>query len=749
MLFHTETLMASRFFALITFAVTASYASLSLARDGEVSFVHDVMPVLSRAGCDGGGCHGHRDGKGDLNLSLWGESPATDHKALTSRRKLVNLKQPLRSLILRKPTLQNEHEGQKRFAVDSKEFDVLRRWIESGAKNDSATAPRLESLRVTPSAEILSAPSRERSLKVEALFSNGERRDVTYWAVYSLSNFVAQVSSEGVVRFQKPGETTVTIRYLDRRVSARLAFIPERRGFSWSDPKEENYVDEHVFRKLKRFRLATADVCDDSTFVRRAFLDILGSLPSEAEARAFVADTTTDKRAKLIDRLLARPEYADFWALKWSDLLRNEEKVLDRKGVGVFHAWIRESLREGKGLHTFARELLTSRGSTYENPPANYYRALRNPVDRAEATAQVFLGARLRCAKCHNHPFDRWTQDEYYEFAALFDGIKYEIVENKRRDKLDKNQFIGEQRVQLVKDRKFKDPRDKSSPTPRLLGRETPPLDAKRDRFEQLADWITSPKNELFARVQANRIWFHLMGRGLVEPVDDFRATNPPTHPELLDALARDLAANDFDVRHLVRRIVTSRTYQLSSEPSDSSAQGLENYASASMPRLSAEVLLDSVHAALAVAPDFKRYKGVRRATSLPGIEGAWLDKKPYHDDRFLRLFGKPPRILNSDAERLNETSLAQVFELTSGNTLSSLLETTGNRLDRLLASERDDSELLDSLYWTTVTRAPTEKERAIMLPLLEATKTRDAKRVVLQDITWALANSKEFMFRH
>jgi hypothetical protein len=719
-----------------------------LADSGKSSFVRDVMPVFSRGGCNSGGCHGHREGKGGLKLSLWGESPSRDYKELLNSRKRVNAKDLLASHLLLKPTLQSDHKGGKRFETASREYAVLRRWLEEGAVDDTASGPKLESLVVTPEFRILTEPERELQLKVEATYSDGDQRDVTYWSVYSLSNLVAEVSKEGLVQFLKPGETTVIVRYLDQRVTTRLTLVPDRPDFAWSEPPEANYIDQRVFGKLRTLRVNPSALCDDATYVRRVHLDILGVIPTAAEARAFVGDSAPDKRAALVAKLLTRPEYGEFWALKWSDLLRNEEKVLDRKGVQAFHAWLRDGLAEGKGLDRFARELLTARGSTYANPPANYYRALRNPTDRAEATAQVFLGTRLRCAKCHNHPFDRWTQDEYYQFAALFDGIDYKIIENKRRDKHDKNQFIGEQEVELVAKREFKDPRTKKPPTARLLGSETPPLAEDRDRFEQLADWITAPENTLFARVQANRIWFNMTGRGFVDPVDDFRPTNPPSHPDLLDALARDLVENGYDVRKLIVRIAGSRTYQLSSEASASNADDTLNYSRAATPRLPAEVLLDSIHDALSIPADFKRYADVKRAGALPGIEGAYLEKNPHHDDRFLRLFGKPPRLINSDAERQNVTSLAQVFELTSGETLASLLDARDNRIGALLATSGSDAEMLEELYWSTVTRAPSAKERDAMLAHLAGHRGED-KRKALQDIAWALINSKEFMFRH
>ena len=722
--------------------------SPSLAEETKVSFRNDIMPALSRAGCNTGGCHGHRDGRGNFKLSLWGEDPSKDYEALLAGARRVNQKSPAASWILRKPTLEMEHKGKKRFARNSLEYALILDWIKQGATDDHMRAPELQSLTVSPETLTLSEPQRSVQLKVEAVFADGQKHDVSYWSVYSLSNLVAEVDQGGRLTFQKPGETTVLVRYLDHRVSASLALVPDRPDFIWSDPRPSNYIDKHIFAKLRRLRMNPSGRCDDATFVRRAYLDIIGTLPSAEEARRFVQDPAGDKRARLVDRLLQRPEYAEFWALKWSDLLRNEEKVLDHKGVEKFHAWMRESIAGGKGLDQFTRELLTARGSTYQNPAANYYRALRNPTDRSEATAQLFLGARLRCAKCHNHPFDRWTQDEYYQFAALFDGINYKIIENKRRDGADKNQFIGEQEVQLVGDRKFKDPRTKKPPLPRLLGAETPPLDKKRDRFEQLAEWITSPDNSLFARVQANRVWAHMMGRGLVDPIDDFRPTNPASHPELLAELSRDFAENGHDLRHLIRRITSSRSYQLSTEFNHTNEEDSMNYARAAMPRLPAEVLLDAVHAALDRPGNFKQYQGVKRAVALPGIKGPFLDKNPHDDDRFLRLFGKPPRLLNSDAERLNETSLAQVFEMTSGETLSALLETRDNRLDKLLASTQSDEALLETLYWTTITRGPSTREQGALLAHL-AGKSGEAKREALQDITWALINSKEFMFRH
>ena len=430
---------------------------------------------------------------------------------------------PAASKVLLKPTLQMKHEGKKRFETGSAEYQILLDWIKAGAAEDSNEAPHLESISVSPGVAMLTAPGNSLALKVTATFSDGEQLDVTRWAVYETSNLIAEVTAAGVLEFAQTGETTVFARYLSGRASMRAGMIHPRKGYRWSGPAPANTIDKHVFSKLKQFKENPAASCDDATFMRRACLDITGTLPDPREAKAFVDERDPGKRARLIERLLASPEYAEFWALKWADLLRVEEKTLDAKGVEIFHNWIREGLATGKPLDVFAHEVLSATGSTYGNPPANFYRALRFPVDRAEAAAQVFLGSRLKCARCHDHPFEDVRQDDYYRFAALFDGIDYEIVENKRKDKFDKHQFRGEQKVKLVALDKLdpkivlKHPRTRKPPEPGLLERGAPPLASMNRRLEEMAQWVISHPN--FARVQANRIWFHMTGRPLIEPL--------------------------------------------------------------------------------------------------------------------------------------------------------------------------------------------------------------------------------------
>lgn len=713
-----------------------------LVSDPTLSYRNDIVPVLTRAGCNLGACHGAQTGKGELLLSLRGEDPVRDHAALV--KAFVNRDEPEKSFLLRKATTEVAHEGGKRFEKDSESYDLLRRWIAEGAPVEKPGDPALTRLEVTPSERVLFAPESSLRISVTAHFSDGSTRDVNRWAIYEPSTLNVQVDPDGQVTSLRPGETTVNVRYNGFQQPVRLAFVPDRPGFAWSEPESFNFIDEALFAKWKTLRLNPSGLCDDATFLRRAHLDLIGQIPTETEARAFVADPDPGKRARLIEGLMERPEFADFWALKWADLLRLEEKVLDNKGVAAFHGWIREAVASNQPIDRFAREILTALGSTYEVAPANYYRALRSADQRAEAVAQIFLGTRLNCAKCHNHPFERWTMDDYYQFSAVFDGIDYDIKENKRYDKNDKNNFVGEQVVKLVEKRELKHPRTNAPPEPRLLG-ESGSLAAGDKRLEALGDWLTSPEHPLFARVQVNRIWFHLMGRGLVDPVDDFRATNPPVNPALLDALTADFVKSGFDLRHAIRTICASRAYQLDSLPNETNADDETNFARALPRRLGAEQLLDSIHLALGGQPRFEGYDRPMRAAQVPGVRAVYRPKAPTHGDTFLHLFGKPPRLTNSDTERANDTSLAQVFELTSGGTLNTLLTEPKNALAPLADPALEPAVAVDRLYWSLLTRAPGGEELSAYTEHL--TRAAD-RRQALEDIAWSLVNAKEFLLR-
>jgi len=717
----------------------------------DVNFRNDVMAVLSKAGCNSRACHGNANGKAGFRLSLRGEDPAFDFMSLTrdtfGRR--IDRTQPAESLILRKATGSVPHEGGRRFAIDSTEYAILSRWIESGARVDRDDAPRVTRLEVTPADQVLVEPAGAVALRVMATFSDGDARDVTRLACYEPASQVVSVGADGTVQRQQLGETSVLVRYLNAQVTARLAFVPARPGFEWRDVPEVNFIDTHVFVKLRTLRAQPSEVCSDSVLLRRAFLDAIGVLPTADETRRFLADVRPDKRTRLIDELLARPEFADFWALKWSDLLRSEEKTLDRKGVQALHRWVRQSIADGKPLNEFARELVAARGSTYSNPAANYYRANRSPQVRAETTAQVFLGLRLGCAKCHNHPFDQWTMNDYYSLSSFFARVQYKIVDNDRKDRLDQHEFDGEQIVWMDREGEVENPRTGEPATARILGGDFASrmeIGADRDRLEQLADWIARSDNPFFARTQVNRIWFHLLGRGIVEPIDDFRASNPPVNPALLDALAADFVAHGFDLRHAVRTIMQSRTYQLSATPNDTNRDDEINFSRAIVRPLKAEVLLDAYTQVTGVPVKFNGYPLGLRAGSLPGVRTTRRrESPPTPAEDFLKTFGKPERLLACECERSADTTLGQAFQLISGELANEMLTDTTNRISQFLAESKTDRAVIDDFYHSALSRSPSDAELAAAADFIAKSPSR---RAAMEDLLWGLLNSKEFLLR-
>ena len=713
--------------------LTVVFATNTPAADPvRASFTNDVMAVLSKAGCNMGACHGNQNGKGGFKLSLRGQTPDEDWLALTRDQdgRRIDLVDPDDSLCLQKPLQQIAHEGGKRFAIDSLEYKILRDWISAGAQQDPDDTVQLVELEAMPSELVIVEPEIAAQLEAWATFSDGTRREVTQLAVYEPNNSSVTISPGGRVERLREGETTVLVRYLGLQVPVRLAFVPARKDYVWQGPDEVNRIDSLVFDKLRALRLNPAPVCNDQTFVRRSFLDALGVLPTAQEARQFVADDRNDKRPRLIDELLTRPEFATHWALKWSDLLRGEEKTLDRKGVQSLHHWLEESFAQNKPLDELAREIISARGSTYENPPTNFYRGSREPMARAESIAQVFLGVRLQCARCHNHPFDRWTQDDYYDWVTLFSRIDYKVLENNRRDQNDSHEFNGEQIVWSPRTGETKNPRTGQSAKPRFLGDSKPLVDAEFDRFDASAAWVTSPENPFFAAAQANRTWFHLVGRGIVEPIDDFRATNPAVNPQLLEYLAQTFVADGYDLRQLVRLIMNSHVYQLDSADEENAETAIANFAQATVRRLAAEPLLDALCQVLQAPARFNGYPVGLRAGEIPGVQAVRpRDRQPSDGDRFLKDFGKPPRLLTCECERSGETTLSQTFQLVSGPLLNELLTAPDNRLSRWLASAKSSDEVVEQLFWTALSRAPTDVESKDIATRLEAAGDRRCAR--------------------
>jgi hypothetical protein len=719
------------------------------ARAADVSFARDVLPVLTRAGCNAGACHGNLNGKGGFKLSLKAEDAAADFAALTRdmlARRTDSIR-PDESLMLKKATAQVPHEGGARFAKTSNEYGILREWIARGCKFDADGGPALTKLVVSPANKILVDPADRFRISAVAHFTDGSTRDVTSLIATEFTTIgVAKITADGEVIREQTGETVLLVRYLSQVAPVRIVFLPNRPAPEMDTLTANNKIDEFVFAQLKELRLKPAELAADNVFLRRAYLDAIGILPTPDETRAFLANTDPKKREKLIDALLARPEFAEYWAQKWSDLLRNEEKALDRKGVAVFYRWIAAQIAADRPLNEFARDILAASGSTYANPPANFWRAIRDPLQRSESVAQVFLGVRIGCARCHNHPFDRWTIDDYYGFAANFVRIDYRVLENNKKDMLDKHEFVGEQIVWQNRTAEMQNPRTKLSAKPRFLGAVTPDI-GEGDRLGAVADWIASPNNPFFARAQVNRVWLHLMGRGLVDPNDDFRATNPPTNPELLEWLAKDFARGGFRLKHAVKTIMLSRTYQLAATVRDRHTMSDDlHHSHAIVQPLEAEQLLDAISQVTGVPVQFKGYPLGMRANQIPappqsgrrfGGEGV--------AEKFLKTFGKPDRLLTCECERNDDPGLLQAFQLITGELLNTLIRDADNRLGKMLSAGKTDAEMLDEFYLAALCRKPTATESKKLLAYVSEAKDR---RAAWEDVLWALLNSKEFLLR-
>ena len=730
------------------------FCALSPLADGEsVSFRDEVMPYLSQAGCNSGPCHGNLNGKGGLKLSLRGEDPAVEWKVLThgeGSRRLSPLA-AAQSLLLQKASGQVAHEGGVRWAADGPAFQRVRDWIGQGAQKDPPEKPKVASLSVEPNEVTLPPGGGTIRPIVTATYGDGSKRVVSHLATLEASDPAIRFSVEGKqAELRVPGltQSAILVRYGPAQALLRVwtASGPATTVQAASHP-----VDQIINNRLARLGISPASGVDDSKFLRRIWLDLAGQLPSTERAQAFLAETKADKRAREIDFLLGQPAFADVWALHWADMLRVEEKTLDSKGVRAMHGWLRRAFLDNMPLDQMAHDLVTARGSTYEHPAANFYRALRDAQTRAEAVAQVFLGVRIACARCHNHPFDRWTTEDYNAFSEVFSGIDYVVLENKRGDDLDKHEFKGEQIVFLRRgppeEANGKGKGKKASVKPavkkpaRLLG-EAEPI-SQTDAPEVLARWMAEPGNPFFARAQANRIWRRLMGRGLVEPEDDFRLANPPSHPELLEHLAQRLTEGRFDLKDLVRHIALSDAYARGLDREHSGATQDDGLCGAILPRaLSAEVLLDGWATVLESGLSHPGYPAGTRTLELPGMPGPSRKRKSDETDRFLRIFGKPERLLSCDCERTTEPTLAQTLQLVSGQLPQQLLSGS-KRLNRLAQAE--PAVAVEELYLAALCRTPTPEELSACVGLIRGGSDR---RLALEDVAWALLGSREFLLR-
>jgi hypothetical protein len=708
-------------------------APVADAADGS-SFRNHVIPVLTKAGCNSGACHGAAAGKNGFSLTLRGYDPDADFAALTrqaaSRR--VNLLDPARSLLLLKPTEAVPHLGGTRIAPDSPEYGVLARWIAAGAPPPAASDPSLARLEVTPARQTLPVGARAR-LRVLAHFSDGRVEDATRWARFATADEnVAQIDDLGELTVKGPGETAVAIGYLTGVASVRIASpyphtIPER---VFTGAPRANFVDELVLAKLRELRLAPSPRSSDEAFIRRAFLDAAGILPTAAEVTAFLEDRTPDKRARLVDALLERPEYVDYWAYRWSDLLLVSSRKLGPNNMKAFYGWVRASVAANQPWDAFVRELTTATGRSTERGAVNYFLIHRNPIDLAENYTQAFLGLTLTCARCHNHPMEKWTQRDYYAFANLFSRIS---LKEDPGAKADAAVVVSAASGEMPHPRTG----EVLPPTP-LDGRPMPDAGAG-DRRAYLAAWITSPQNALFARTIVNRVWASFFNRGLVHPADDLRATNPASNEELLSALAAELVRQGYDLKALVRTIMRSEAYQRSSAPNESNATD-DRYLSRFVPRrLSAEVILDALSQVTGVPEAFPGYPRGTRALQLP-------DSRV--DSYFLTVFGRPERLITSASERMQDPTLTQALHAINGETLQAKLTAPDGLVARLAGSGLPADEIVDRLYLSALSRRPTASERSrLAAAIATAGEGVDARRAAIEDVTWAVLSSREFLF--
>jgi hypothetical protein len=703
-----------------------------------ISFRNEVIAAFNVAGCNMGACHGTPNGKNGFKLSLRGYDPDADFLQLTRdmNGRRTNLLQPDLSLILLKGAGRVPHEGGQRFAVGSFWYEVVRQWIAEGMQlEDSQRAARLERLEVLPGSRTLIWPGQTQQLTVLGYFSDGSRRDVTLLSVFTSSDeTVATVDRQGLVRFRAPGEVAILVRYLETMVTVRLALLRPDPQFAWPNVPENNFIDRLVFAKLKRLQIPPSELCTDAEFIRRVYLDVCGILPTADEVRAFLDDKSADKRQKLIDRVLERPEYADFWTLKWADVLRASRKTMQIDGVHKFQAWLRSQIAANRPWNELLKELLTASGSTYANPAANYYRVARDPASLAETTAQLFLGIRLQCAKCHNHPFERWTQDDYYGLAAFFARVKLknDPLNERRPDK----PAPAAEHVYVDRSGEVIHPRTNQPVRPKFLGGEAIQQE-NGDRRMALANWLASPDNPFVARALVNRIWFHLFGRGIVEPPDDFRDSNPASNDELLDALAREFVAHGYDAKHIIRLILNSRTYQLSAQTNDRNQEDNKYFSHCYPKLLPAEVLLDAISQATGVPERFAGLPSGTRAVQLPDGEVNHV---------FLKTFGQPARELACECERESESNLAQALQLINGPTIHQKLREPNNRIGQLLAKNLSPQQIVEELYLSTLSRRPEPSE---VQAALQHVQNSSDKRRAWEDVHWALLNAKEFLFRH
>lgn len=695
------------------------------------AFESEVLVALSKQGCNSGACHGSPSGKGSFRLSLRAFDRVLDELTLIREDfgRRVNPIEPEQSLLLLKPMMKLTHGGGKQLSKDDAAYKILHDWIAEGAKTDPPGTPRCVKLEVYPNQKrVLKRTDGNQQLSAIAHFADGKNRDATRLVSYESTNTeVATVDKHGLVTPQGRGESVILARYLEHIESVPLMFVDDVPGFQWNETTPGNYIDSLVNAKLKLLQYLPAPTCSDQVFVRRAYMDVIGILPTVVETNAFLADSAVDKREKLIDQLLERDEYPKFWALKWGDLLRMTSKLVGADGVYKYHRWVEAAIRSNMPYDEFARELLSASGSTLSNPAANFYRTSSDMNECVETVSQVFLGARLQCAKCHNHPFERWTQDNYYGLGAFFNRLQRKT-----------SQRPGEMFVWTASSGEVTQPRTGEVMKPWLP--QTGSIETKpdEDRRPAFVTWLVDAKNPYFAKIEANRIWSQMFARGIVDPIDDFRDSNPPSNEALLATLAKDFAESGFDRKHLMRTILNSKTYQASSEASEWNVKDIKYFSHQSPRMLSAEQLLDAINHVTGLTQSFAGLPADMKATQLPAPDVA--------KNAFLKVFGQPERSTVCACERADDSNLGMAIELFNGPLVYEKLRDAGNRFRKSYNAGVALPDVIRELYLAALCRSPSESE---LEASLKHCQSRGDLVSGLEDLCWVLLNTDEFLFQH
>jgi hypothetical protein len=712
----------------------------------EVGFVRDLMPVLSKVGCNAGTCHGAQQGKNGFKLSLRGYDPLFDHISLTDdlEGRRFNRAAPERSLMLMKPGGGVAHVGGALFQPGDPYYEMIRSWIADGVKLD-ANSPKITGLEIYPKSAVAPLPGMKQQMAVLARYTDGTIRDVTAEAFIETSNGdVATVDKQCLVTAARRGEATMLGRFEGTYTAATLIVMGDRSGYAWKNVPEFNYIDELVDEKLKQVKILPSDLCSDAEFIRRVSFDLTGLPPQPAEVRAFLADTRPQrvKRDELVDRLVGSAEYVEYWTNKWADLLQVNRKYLGERGAQALRSWIRQAVSTNMPYDKFVHAILTASGSTLDNPPAAYYKVLRDPAAMMENTTQLFLAIRFNCNKCHDHPFERWTQDQYYHLAAYFSQV------GRKEDPKFKGQRVGgsdvEQAVALVEivyDQsagEVKHERTGATAGPQFPFDHQGELKGVTNRRAQLAQWITSKDNPYFAKSYVNRLWSYLLGVGIIEPIDDIRAGNPPTNPKLLDKLTQEFIGSGFNVQQMLRTICKSRVYQQSIATTKWNQDDDINYSHAIARRLPAEALFDAIHRATGT---------ISRLGGMPAGQRAvqQLDSKVEVPSGFLDLFGRPPRESACECERSGGMMLGPVLNLVNGPVVGEAIKDPENRISKLVATEKDDKKVVEELFMAFLCRQPTPEELAASLKAIQGEGTEFARMLAEHNrIQDALAGSEK-----